>query len=61
MAGHPLLMMVLRAVIQKPPDYFFSNRNKFPVIVNEKNGVEGDDDDIFLTDDYRNLYRLIFY
>ena len=51
-------MMTLRAVLQKPPEYFFSNREKFPVVVNEENGVEGDNDnDIFLTDDYRNLYR----
>ena len=57
MAGHPLLMMTLRAVIQKPPEYFFSNRDKFPLVVDEKNGVEGNNDDLFLTDDYRNLYR----
>ena len=57
MAGHPLLMMTLRAVLQKPPEYFFSNREKFPVVVNEENGVEGDNDDIFLTEDYRNLFR----
>ena len=57
MAGHPLLMMTLRAVIQKPPEYFFSNQDKFPLVVDEKNGVEGDNDDLFLTDDYRNLYR----
>ena len=50
-------MMTLRAVLQKPPEYFFSNHEKFPVVVNEENGVEGDNDDIFLTDDYRNLFR----
>ena len=60
MGGQPLLMMTVRAVLQKPPDYFFSNREKFPVVVNEENGVEDDSDDtIFLTDDYRNLYRSI--
>ena len=57
MAGHPLLMMTLRAILQKPPEYFFSNRERFPVVVNEQNGVEGNDDDVFHTDDYRNLYR----
>ena len=47
------------AILQKPPDYFFSNRERFPVVVNEQNGVEGNDDDVFHTDDYRNLYRSV--
>lgn len=34
-------------------------RQTFPERVNEKNGVEGNDDEVFRSDDYRNLYSLV--
>ncbi len=54
----PLVVMVLRAIAQKPINFFLENADKFSDH-NVKNGVEGDDNQVYRSDDYRNLYNLV--
>ena len=54
----PLITLVLRAVTQKPAEYFLDNRDKFSGH-NVRNGVDGDDNEVFRSEDYRNLFNLV--
>ena len=54
----PLIMMSFRAVVQKPLSFFLENRVHLTEH-NTKNGTEGDDNKVFKTHDYRNLYNLV--
>lgn len=62
-----LITLALRAVVQKPVEFFLENRDKFKEH-NVLNGVSQDSDDgdegtagdqVFLSGDYRNLFNLV--